>query len=180
METLTTGRLVLEPLVAGHAEALFVVLSEPELYAHLDHGPPPSLEHLRGVYEQLEARVSPDGTQLWLNWAIRPRGGAPIGFVQATVSGADAWVAYVLARERWGRGFASEAVGAMIDHLRSACGVRRFLATTERRNDRSVRLLRRLGFRAAGEAELREHQIPATHLLFVLWRSDRPRESDPA
>lgn len=168
METLTTDRLVLEPLLVGHAEALFAVLSEPELYVYLDYEPPPSTEHLRGVYEQLEARVSPDGTQLWLNWAVRPRGGAPMGFVQATVSGADAWVAYVLAREHWGRGFASEAVSAMVGHLRSACGIRRFLATTERRNDRSVRLLRRLGFRAATAAEAREQELSATERLFVL------------
>ena len=168
MDTLTTDRLVLEPLVAGHAEALYEVLSEPELYRYLDYGPPPSLEHLRSVYEELEARVSPDGSQLWLNWAVRPHGRAPVGFVQATVGGADAWVAYVLARESWGRGFASEAVRAMIGHLRSACGVTRFLATTDEGNERSVRLLRRLGFRAATEAEWREHELSAAERLFVL------------
>jgi ribosomal-protein-alanine N-acetyltransferase len=168
MDTLTTDRLVLEPLVAGHAETLYAVLSEPELYRYLDYGPPPSLEHLRAVYEELEARVSPDGSQLWLNWAVRPHGRPPVGFVQATVGGADAWVAYVLARESWDRGFATEAVQAMIGHLRSACGVTRFLATTDEGNGRSIRLLRRLGFRAATEAEAREHELSAGERLFVL------------
>ena len=168
METLTTDQLVLEPLTRDHAEAMYEVLRDPRLFTYLDYGPPPSAEHLLGVYEELEARVSPDGSQLWLNWAVRPRGAAPVGFVQATVAGADAWVAYVLAREYWGRGFAAEATQAVIDHMRSACGVTRFLATTEAQNERSLRLLLRLGFRAATEDEAREHELSATERLFVL------------
>jgi ribosomal-protein-alanine N-acetyltransferase len=168
MDTLTTADLVLEPLTAGHAEAMFEVLSDPELYRYLDYGPPPSAEHLRGVYERLEARVSSDGSQLWLNWVVRPHGAAPVGFVQATVGGADAWVAYVLARESWGRGFAFRATRAVVDHLRATCGVTRFLASVEGENGRSVRLLERLGFRPANEAEAREHMLSATERLFVL------------
>ena len=159
---------MLEPLVAGHAEAMFDVLSEPELYRYLDYGPPSSLDHLRGVYEELETRVSPDGSQLWLNWVVRPRGGTPVGFVQATVSGADAWVAYVLAREYWGRGYAFHATQAVVDHLRATCGVVRFFATVEAANERSIRLLLRLGFRAATEAEVLEHGLSSTERLFVL------------
>ena len=168
MDTLFTTDLTLEPLVAGHAEAMYEVLREPELYRYLDYGPPPSLEHLRGVYQELEARVSPDGSQLWLNWVVRPRGGAPVGFVQATVSGADAWVAYVIAREHWGRGYAIHATRAVVDHLRATCGVIRFLATVEAGNARSIRLLLRLGFRAATEAEVLERGLSATERLFVL------------
>ena len=168
MDTLMTARLLLEPLTRDHAAAMYEVLKDPELYAYLDYGPPPSLDHLRGVYEQLEAHVSPDGSELWLNWVVRPQGGAPVGFVQATVAGAEAWVAYVLARGSWGSGYAGEATQAVIDHLRSACGVTRFLATTEADNGRSIRLLERLGFRAATQVESREHELSATERLFVL------------
>src|SRR5512140_1874567 len=107
METIRTPRLVLEPLMAGHAGELYEVLRDPELYQHLDFGPPPSAGHLRTVYEELESRVSPDGGELWLNWAVRVDGRAA-GFVQATVRGPDAWVAYVLGRAFWGHGYASE------------------------------------------------------------------------
>ena len=113
---------------------MFEVLGAPELYRYLDYGPPPSVDDLRSVYEELEARVSPDGSQLWLNWVIRPTGGAPVGFVQATVGGADAWVAYVLAREFWGRGYAFQATQAVVAHLRATCGVIRFLAVVEAGN----------------------------------------------
>jgi RimJ/RimL family protein N-acetyltransferase len=168
MDTLRTSDLVLEPLTAGHTEAMFEVLRDPELYAYLDYGPPPSAEHLRGVYEELEARVSPDGSQLWLNWVIRPHAGPPVGFVQATVTGGDAWIAYILARESWGRGYAFRATRAVVDHLRARCGVSRFLATVDAGNERSARLLDRLGFRPATQAEAHEREIPATERLLLL------------
>ena len=53
--------MTLEPLVAGHAEAMFEVLPEPELYTYLDYAPPPSLDHLRGVYAELEHGFRPTG-----------------------------------------------------------------------------------------------------------------------
>lgn len=168
MDALRTDSLVLEPLVAGHAREMFEALRDPELYRYLDYGPPPSVEHLRDVYAQLESRLSPDGGELWLNWAIRPCGGELAGFVQATVAGGDAWIAYMLARSSWGRGYATEATRAMIDHLRTTCAVSRFLATVQAGNERSIRLLVRLGLRAATDAETREHDLKATERLFVL------------
>ena len=59
MQTLTTARLVLEPLVVAHADALFELLRDPELYRHLDVPPPLSAQQLRRTYARLEARVSP-------------------------------------------------------------------------------------------------------------------------
>jgi RimJ/RimL family protein N-acetyltransferase len=46
--------------------------------------------------------------------------------------------------------------------------VTRFLAVAEAGNERSIRLLRRLGFRAATEAEVLERGLSATERLFVL------------
>ena len=43
MQALAADDLVLEPLVSGHAEAMFEVLSDPELYRYLDQPPPPSV-----------------------------------------------------------------------------------------------------------------------------------------
>ena len=110
MQTLAAGELILEPLVVGHAEAMFKVLTEPELYRYLDYPSPPSIEHLRTVYAGAEARKSPDGSQLWLNWVVRRPGQPPVGYVQATVTAeASAWVGYVFSTEHWGRGYATQA-----------------------------------------------------------------------
>jgi [ribosomal protein S5]-alanine N-acetyltransferase len=168
MQTLAAGSLVLEPLVVGHAEAMFELLSDPELHRFLDHPPPSSIERLRGVYQQLESRQSPDGSQHWLNWVLRSPAGPLLGYVQATVTRPDdAWVAYILARAHWGRGLAASAMRAMLEHLKTAYGVRRFLATVEADNLRSIRLLERLGFHAATSIELEGHSLSETERLFV-------------
>ena len=172
MDRLSTPQLALDPLTAAHAPAMFEVLQDPALYRYLDRGPPPSAAHLRGVYERLEARRSPDGTEHWLNWVLLPAGGAPIGYVQATVApGRRAWIAYVLASASWGRGFATQACEAMVAHLAAAYGVTECLATVEADNARSIALLRRLGFREAAAAELEGHRLGASERLY-LRRSD--------
>lgn len=168
MESLATSQLVLEPITAAHAPAMFELLQEPALYRYLDYGPPPSVGHLREVYERLEVGKSPDGAEHWLNWVVRPPGSAPIGYVQATVvPGHRAWIAYVFSGASRGRGFATQACEAMVAHLAAAYGVTECLATVEAANAPSIALLRRLGFRAADATELKGHRLGATERLYV-------------
>lgn len=168
MQAIEAGSLALEPLVVAHAEAMFELLSDPEIHCYLDHPPPPSVEHLRGVYERLESSQSPDGRQRWLNWVIRSPAGALLGYVQATVTRqGHAWVAYILSKEHWGLGHAGTAMRAMLEHLKIAYGAHRFLATVEADNHRSIRLLERLDFRPATVNELEGHELSATERLFV-------------
>lgn len=152
----------------AHADEMFAVLADADIYRHLDYPPPPSLEYLRGVYEQLAAGKSPDGSETWLNWIVREPGGPPMGFVQATIVASNrAWVAFVLSRRHWGKGHAYAATRAMIDHLRADHGITRFLATVEVDNERSIGLLERLAFRLALPHEAREHELTATERLYV-------------
>ena len=149
MHTLETARLRLLPQTAAHAEAMYAVLCDPAIYEY-EHEPPAS------VQARLESRWSPDGREEWLNWVIESNGRL-IGFVQATVyrSGTAA-IAYVLASAHWGRGYASEAVAAMVEELAARYGVLRLHAVGQQRNRRSIRLLERLGFTPAGEARRAE------------------------
>lgn len=168
MQTIATPELALEPLGVSHAEMMFELLSDPAIYRYLDYAPPSSVEHLRGVYAQLEARRSPDGVEAWLNWVIRPHGHSLVGYVQATVnSNRGAYVAYVLASKHWGHGYAQKAMQPMLEHLASAYGVDHCLATVEAQNQRSIRLLERLGFRLAGAHEVQDHHLSLTERLYV-------------
>lgn len=167
MRTIATSELVLEPLVVAHAEAMFELLSDAELYSYLDYPPPPSVDHLRRVYTKVEARQSPEGDEIWLNWVVRPQGYPLVGYVQATISGRTAFVAYVLGRKYWGRGHAQKAMQAMLEHLTSAYGVDCCLAMVEADNQRSIRLLERLGFHLATADELEGHSLSPTERMFV-------------
>lgn len=146
MRELETDRLTLEPQVADHAPAMFVVLSDPAIYEH-ENAPPPSEDWLRERFARLESRRSADGTELWLNWVLRLPNAELIGYVQATVyADARAAIAYELCSAYWGRGLARQAVAAMIDELGAQYGVRVLNAVLKRENARSLRLLECLGF----------------------------------
>src|SRR5262245_45490922 len=148
MRELQTQRLRLEPLVETHASALFEGLRDEALYQFIGERPPKSIEALRERYRRLSSRMSPDGNQHWLNWALCSLAtGHYVGWVQATVRrDRSADIAYVLFRDQWGNGYAREAVAALIDHLREEWGAKRIKATVDTRNLRSITLLETLGF----------------------------------
>lgn len=144
-------RVVLHPLLAEHAGVLFPILSDAELWRFAPRPRSKSLDEMRDAFARLESRRSNDGREHLLNWAIEEKTSKNvIGFVQATVDEAlsEASIAYILARHSWGAGLASDAVGAMLAHLKTI-GVPTFLATVDSRNLRSIRLLESFRFRVS-------------------------------
>ena len=165
MRIIQTARLTLEPQSAAHAEAMFAVLSDRRIYEH-ENEPPPSLEWLRARFARLESRRSPDGDEHWLNWVIRLPTSELIGYVQATVRGnGEAAIAYELSSAYWGRGLAYEAVQAMVAELFAQHGVRTLSAILKRENQRSLRLLHRLGFAVAPSEAHAERRIACDEVL---------------
>jgi len=59
-------------------------------------------------------------------------------------------IGFAVARSQWGRGLASEAVAELIAFAFERLQLHRLEADTEPRNERSLRLLERLGFRREG------------------------------
>src|SRR6478736_4242407 len=119
---LVSPRLDLEPLRASHSELLFDVLSDPSMYQYIAAEPPSSVTTLSERFQQLESRISPDGAEIWLNWAIRIRAiGQYAGIAQATVNrDRTAVLAYQLGIHYPGMGYATEACQLVLDHLRHA------------------------------------------------------------
>ncbi|WP_425147285.1 GNAT family N-acetyltransferase [Deinococcus sp.] len=172
---LTTPRLRLEPQVAAHAPAMLAVLADPRVHSYLPSNPPTDPEALRGRYERLESRRSPDGSELWLNWTVF-RDSAALGTVQATVHPAEhlADVAYVFAPAAWGQGYASEAMQAVLEHLRATLGVQLFRASIDTRNVASQRLAERLGFVRVAEVKAADEFKGALSDEFVYERTAAP------
>ena len=66
----------------------------------------------------------------------------------------DYELGYWLGREHWGNGYATEAAKCLLDYARDELGVTRFTSGYMVGNDQSGKVLRKLGFRPDGEAEL--------------------------
>lgn len=77
---------------------------------------------------------------------------------------------YDLRREYWGRGIMSEAVGAMLSCYVSKLGVSRVEAHIAENNERSLNLVKRLGFVFANETRtLLYHGEAYLHYVYTLY-----------
>jgi RimJ/RimL family protein N-acetyltransferase len=150
------GRLTLEPLTAWHGESLFAHLKEPLLYTFIPKEPPIAAGEVMRRFEALETRRSPDGRELWLNWAVRLTQGGYAGLAEATVlPGGEATIAYWVFLPFQRQGIGRESVAMMLDHLRDI-GVAEAIAFIDTRNAASIRLVEALGFVRATTRVMRE------------------------
>lgn len=154
MTSVQTDRLILEPLGPAHAEKLFTLLSDPRLYAFLDDDPPASKSILEARYRRWGAGRSPDGAEVWLNWAARLRDTDEyVGWFQATIASEHAQIAYLVFVPHQRKGFALEASREIIRHLTIDRNVRRIRATADPKNHASVALAKALGLTVTDPGE---------------------------
>ena len=143
----TTDRLLIEPLGHEHADGLVASLSHESVGTFLGGPVITTVEALHTWIRQLALGPSEQMAEdHWWNWAVRRRDdGLILGYIQATGYAEWAEVAYVFGPETSGRGYATEAVDWLIEHL--ALGGRRELwAAIHHDNDASIRLIKRVGF----------------------------------
>ncbi len=124
------------------------LLADPDLYAFIGQAPPTALE-LEQRYRRQTAGRSPDGSQLWLNWVVRRLDdGRAVGTVQATVTkeGADlvAEVAWLIATDHQGRGYARKAAQLIVTWLRQQ-GARVVIAHVHPKHEASAAVARAVG-----------------------------------
>lgn len=145
---IVTERLVLSPADPAHAPQMWPVLREPELYRWIARDPPRSLAAVEERLQRISARTAAGRADQWLNWTVWLHAGdEAIGIVETTAqpSGAVS-VAYLFSPRVWRRGYAAEAVRAVLAALEHA-GARTFEATIDTRNAASRALAAKLGFR---------------------------------
>ncbi|WP_433167193.1 GNAT family N-acetyltransferase [Kribbella sp. CA-247076] len=112
--TFETARLVMLPLRVEYAAEMAKVLADPALYTFTG-GEPPSLEVLEERYRRQLAGPGRDDEH-WLNWVIR-YDGRLAGYVQSTVTGTTAEIAWVVGADWQGRGLAKEAALGLVTWL---------------------------------------------------------------
>ncbi|MBJ3776190.1 GNAT family N-acetyltransferase [Acuticoccus mangrovi] len=87
-------------------------------------------------------------------WAIRRRDderGRLIGTIGLVPLGDDAAeIGYWLGRPEWGHGYATEAATAVVRHAFGPMGLSRLVAGAFEGNERSLRVLEKVGFRRTG------------------------------
>lgn len=144
----TTARLRIEPLDHDHAAGLVAALSDDAVGTYIGGPAVTTVDEFHERIDFLAAGPGPHAVEShWWNWAVRRRDDdVVIGYVQATGHGEWAEIAYVFGPASGGRGYATEAVEWMIGQL-AAWGITELWAAVHHANERSVRLLERVGCR---------------------------------
>lgn len=153
-DTIETPRLLLRRPTGGDAEAIFWRYSgDPEVTRYVGWPAHSSVEQAKTFLAYSDGQ--------WDEWHAGPYlifsraagvllGGTGLGFETSY----RAATGYVLARDAWGRGYATEALHAMVD-LARAMGVRRLYALCHTEHRASARVLEKCGF--SREAILRRY-----------------------
>jgi RimJ/RimL family protein N-acetyltransferase len=136
-----------------HAARLFVMLCDRELYQFIPQEPPESIALLEERYRRRSVGRSPDGSQVWLNWAMRLRSTEEyVGTLESTVlSDRTALIAYTVFAAFRGRGYATEASRCVIELLFSVGEVHTVVADIDTRNVASIHVAEALGFQRVGQ-----------------------------
>jgi RimJ/RimL family protein N-acetyltransferase len=140
---LRTERLLLRPFVAADVEDALAYRDDEEFARFLPHIPQPFTRR------DAEAFVALNMTERWdrsPTFALVLEG-KMIGTVSFELdpSSRTAMLGYAIGRSWWGRGLAVEAARSAMAWAIDTFGLTRIWASTDARNDRSIRVLEKLG-----------------------------------
>lgn len=143
---ITTSRLMLREHRPSDLDDLAVFHADPDVTRYIPW-PARSRSQTRAALDvKVRQNVARDGE--WLVLAIVHSGDQRVvgEALLKRRDAAEAEIGYVLSRQYWGAGYASEAVGALIDEAHRGLGIARLTAVVDGRNDASIRLLHGQGF----------------------------------
>jgi RimJ/RimL family protein N-acetyltransferase len=148
---LETERLTLAPLTVDDAALVYPFMSDPEVMAHWDRD---AIEDPDEVAATVAAQVAEMEQRAAFYWAIRETaGGRFLGYCELVDLD---WrhhrgeMGFIIAREGWGQGYATEAGAAILAHCASPLGLKRMIARTHVGDIRSEKVLLKLGFEQEG------------------------------
>ena len=145
MTELRTHRLLLRRARRDDLDAIHAILGHPVAMRYWSTPPHETVDQSR---DWLEAMIASPQT-LSDDFVIE--------FDGRVVGKAGCWrlpeFGYILHPDVWGRGFAAEALRAIVAHVFAAHAIPEIVADVDPRNAASLAVLARLGFRETGRAE---------------------------
>lgn len=158
-----TERLILRRWRDGDVVPFHAIGQDPEVMQYL--GPLMSLDDARATVDGVNAQIDAHGCAFW---AVERRAdGAFLGFCGIKRNGPagtpiadDPEIGWRLAREAWGQGIAKEAAEASLAWTWANTGASRVTAITVPANERSWRLMIRLGMTRVADGDFDHPAVP--------------------
>lgn len=171
---LTTPRLLLRRMDVGDWEGLCAILQdETTMYAYAHAF---SEEEVHQWLERQQRRYVQDGFGLWA--AIRRTDGRMVGQIGLTMQDWDGTmvpeVGYLLNRQYWHQGYATEGARACRDYALKECGFPAVYSIIRDNNAPSIRVAQRNGMYQVGRMVKYYYGLEMPHLVFGVKREEIP------
>lgn len=158
LPTITTARVRLRWLTARDVPALFEIFSDPLVCRYWSRPPLTQLSEAADLLTEVRQHFE---RRTLFQWGVadvaddRVLGTCTLAYLSAEHRRAE--VGYALASARWGQGYMAEAFPALIKFAFASLQLHRLEADVDPRNEASIRLLERTGFRREGFLRERYH-----------------------
>lgn len=166
---LCTERLLLRPLIETDAQAVETIASDPRVALTTSSIPHPYPQGAAAEFIAQKQRLAGPAARTF---------GVTLGREEPLLgyNSADgvAEIRYMISARHWGRGYATEAAGALLRHLVVDLGFRSVVATVMASKHASILVRRKLGFAKQWQAEL-DIPLRGSQYLVSGWRLDNSR-----
>ena len=147
---LETKRLILRKWTDADCDALFAILRDRRVVRYLADGKPYTFEKVKEFLAWAENYERENG---FCRWKVIEKSSGEIigscGFARPRGT-PEIELGYLLAQNRWGKGYATEIAGAAADYGFKKLGFREIIALTDVENTASQKVLEKIGFTERG------------------------------
>ena len=172
MFRLETERLIIRPWQPDDRPALAAITHDPEVMKYVHAGKPYSEEELDELFARQARQLADFG--VCMGALVEKSTGRLAGVAGTQPLGDDYEIGWWLARDLWGRGYATEAGRAAMQHVFDVLERPRAVAIIDPENESSKRVVARLGMTCEGRftgAQL-GHRMP--EIVVDLFTRNRP------
>lgn len=151
LPTLETADLILRKPAVKDAKDIFRYASDPEVARYVLWEPHRSVAETRSFVRFLRSRIRAGYPSSWV--VVLKQTGAvigTIGFIWYSETNRSAELGYSFSREYWNRGYATQALGAVIDASFTSLPLNRLEAQHDVRNPASGRVMEKCSLRQEG------------------------------
>ncbi|NJN18707.1 MAG: GNAT family N-acetyltransferase [Oscillochloris sp.] len=163
---LETERLILREITTDDADAMFQIMSDPQVMRYFGQSP---LRDLDAAVQRITRFIDELRAGRAIRWAVTLRENGryigSCGYHTTLAKHFRAEIGYELAAEYWGRGFMPEALRPVLDFGFHTMGLNSIEAQIDPENSGSRRVLEKLGF--VQEGLLRQSYYEPEHKRFT-------------
>ena len=140
---LKTPRLILRPQQQSDARALFAILKDAEAMRFWNR---PPIARLEVVEEQVAEQQAAMAEGLCRYWTVRAADEVVGSVDLSLIQDGSAELGFLFRPDHWGKGLATEAVGAVVHHAMGPMGLNRLASAIQVENRQAARVLEKTGF----------------------------------